>query len=232
MREWQIFSHLILSFPTNHYHIKYHITLTSSLCFLKFIVEITQRQNLGHHRLQAIKDCKKFSNRIFSVYNELTRQNSWICHCWNEIFRFNRQTSIQFLKPPLEEIFEQFHSCGNKSEVVRILSQDNSAASSGSWPYHFERLWTKPLFQDQVSYWTKIRSNPRWWSSMETDADLVQRIASSTQRPTRPASTGRSTPCTWRTFTSSLRGFGMILLVFPCHNIKEDIHKGSTLGPI
>jgi len=32
--------------------------------------------------------------------------------------RFNRQTSIQFLKPPLEEIFEQFHSCGNKSEVV------------------------------------------------------------------------------------------------------------------
>ena len=129
MREWQIFSHLILSFPTNHYHIKYHITLTSSLCFLKFIVEITQRQNLGHHRLQAIKDCKKFSNRIFSVYNELTRQNSWFCHCWNEIFRFNRQTSIQFLKPPLEEIFEQFHSCGNKSEVVRILSQDISAAS-------------------------------------------------------------------------------------------------------
>jgi len=32
--------------------------------------------------------------------------------------RFNRQTSIQFLKPPLEDIFEQFHSCGNKSEVL------------------------------------------------------------------------------------------------------------------
>ena len=35
--------------------------------------------------------------------------------------RFNRQTSIQFLKPPLEDIFEQFHSCGNKSEVVNFL---------------------------------------------------------------------------------------------------------------
>merc|ERR1719499_1411073 len=32
--------------------------------------------------------------------------------------KFNRQTSIQFLKPPVEDLFEQFHSCEPKSEVV------------------------------------------------------------------------------------------------------------------
>ena len=32
--------------------------------------------------------------------------------------RFNRQTSIQFLKPPFEEMFEEFHSCGSKQDVA------------------------------------------------------------------------------------------------------------------
>ena len=32
--------------------------------------------------------------------------------------RFNRQTSIQFLRPPWEEIFEYFHSCQPKNQVA------------------------------------------------------------------------------------------------------------------
>ena len=32
--------------------------------------------------------------------------------------KFNRQTSIQFLKPPWENIFESFHECSRKTEVV------------------------------------------------------------------------------------------------------------------
>ena len=76
---------------------------------------------------------------------------------------------------------------------------------------------------------------------METDADLVQQIASSTQassttilyllsflsstqQATRPASTGRSTTCTWRTFTSSLRGFGMTSWVFPSFHKDRGTH--------
>jgi hypothetical protein len=32
--------------------------------------------------------------------------------------RFNRQTSIQFLRPPFEQNFESFHACGKKTDVV------------------------------------------------------------------------------------------------------------------
>ena len=32
--------------------------------------------------------------------------------------KFNRQTSIQFLRPPWEEIFESFHSCDPKQDVA------------------------------------------------------------------------------------------------------------------
>ena len=32
--------------------------------------------------------------------------------------RFNRQTSIQYLRPPVEEYFELFHACEPKSENV------------------------------------------------------------------------------------------------------------------
>ena len=51
-------------------------------------------------------------------------------------------------------------------------------------------------------------------------------IASFTQQATRPASTGSSMTCTWRTFISSLKGFGMISLVFLCcRKDKRKTHK-------
>ena len=60
--------------------------------------------------------------------------------------------------------------------------------------------------------------NPRWWSTTVTGAGLVPLIASSTRGQTRQASTGRSITSTWKTSTSSLRGFGMTLLAFPYHH--------------
>ena len=55
---------------------------------------------------------------------------------------FNRQTSIQFLKPPWEQIFENFHSCEQKKEVA-IFHINGCGPTPQSCKFYPENMTTE-----------------------------------------------------------------------------------------
>ena len=81
--------------------------------------------------------------------------------------RFNRQTSIQYLQPPWEEMFEHFHSCDPKSEVMIFHSngcgpqpqscglEPSSANYTGSYWTNRTRYWTD-IHMEFNSFWNAL----------------------------------------------------------------------------
>ena len=66
-----------------------------------------------------------FHDKIFKRRISLTTRVTLSVAGWEhpELFyllpcRFNSQTSVQYLKPPWEETFEQYHHCTNRSHIV------------------------------------------------------------------------------------------------------------------
>ena len=73
--------------------------------------------------------------------------------------KFNRQTSIQYLQPPWEEMFESFHDCSPKEDVVIFHS-------NGCGPYP-ESCGVDPASANYTgTYW---KNKTKYWKDIHLD---------------------------------------------------------------